>query len=241
MSVQFSIPATSFVLKALIEEQIKQAYGGLTAPKVSIAPPPRPPAPGAGGDQPEQASLILYMHHAGPNPAWRNLEVPYVETDGTQVTKTPLVLDLQYLVAALGSDLEREALLGIAMVAFHRNGIVKRAKVKAILDAVTVPGSPTKLMESLTTEPLDDPLQYPESIKIGQQPVDIDMSTKLWSALQSPIRPSAYYLVTTTVLDTGDAVVVGKPAGEVRIAARPVANPDADPSGDEVIVQVTPL
>jgi Pvc16 N-terminal domain len=241
MSAQFAIPATSFVLKALIEAQLKIAYGAFVPPKVSIEPPPRPaPTPSANA-QPEAPGIILYMHHAGQNIGWRNMEVPYVETSGVKSTKTPLVLDLHYMLAATGADLEREALLGIAMTAFHRNGIVKRSLVNTILSAIAIPAPPTRMMDNLTAEPLANPLQHPESIKISQHPVDIDMSTKLWSALQSPIRPCAYYLVTTTVLETDDSVADGLPATNVRISGRPNTNRDADPLLDDVIVQTKAL
>jgi Pvc16 N-terminal domain len=241
MSAQFAIPATSFVLKALIEAQIKAAYGAFSPPKVSIEPPPRPAPTPPTTSQPETPGIILYMHHAGQNPGWRNMEVPYTETGGVESTKTPLVLDLHYLLAATGADLEREALLGIAMTAFHRNGIVKRSLVHSILSAIAIPSPATKMMDNLTAESLADPLQHPESIKISQHPVDIDMSTKLWSALQSPIRPCAYYLVTTTVLETDDSVADGLPTTDVRISGRPNTNRDTEPLLDDVIVQTKPL
>jgi hypothetical protein len=76
--------------------------------------------------------------------------------------------------------------------------------IQQILGAIVIPPTPTKLMDSLTGEPLADPNNQPESITISQQAVDIDMSTKLWSALQSPLRPCAHYLVTTMFLDTGE-------------------------------------
>jgi hypothetical protein len=246
MSARFAIPATSFVLKALIEADLKLAYTGFTAPKVSIAPPPRPApsvAAGAAGaaDQPEVAGLILYMHHVAPNAAFRSMSLGYIEDDLSASMRTPLVLDLHYLLAATGADLEREALLGIAMAALHRSPIVERAQVSAILGAVNIPANPTSMMQRLTAEPLADPRQHPERIKLSQHPLDIDMSTKLWSAMQSPIRPSAYYLVTTTFLDTDDSQPDGPLTTDVTIAARPSANPAADPVDDAVVaVRATP-
>lgn len=241
MSAQFAIPATSFVLKALIEAQLKLVYGVFPPPKVSIAPPPRTAASASATPQPEAAGIILYMHHAGQNIGWRNLQVPYTETGGELSTKTPLVLDLHYLLAATGEDLEREALLGIAMTAFHRNGIIRRSLVNTILSAIAIPNPRARMMDGLTAEPLADPQQHPESIKISQHPVDIDMSTKLWSALQSPIRPSAYYLVTTTILETDDSIADGPQTSAVRISGLPLISRDADPLTDDVIVQTRPL
>jgi Pvc16 N-terminal domain len=240
MSEHFAIPATTFVLKAIIEARLKAAYGTFTPPKVSVEPPPRLPAPTNGNPTIEPAGLILYMHHAGANPAWRNMYDPHVDGSGKRFAKAPLVLDLQYMLAAQGLDLEREAVLGVGMSALHRNGIVPRPMIQQFLSTVVVPPHPTTLMESLTGEPLADPNNQPESMTISQQTVDVDMSTKLWSALQSPMRPCAYYLVTTVFLAPGEVFSDGKLVDSIVIAGRPVADPAADPADDDVVVTPWP-
>ncbi len=239
MSAHFAIPATTFVLRAIIEARLKAAYGAFTPPKVSIEPPPRPPA--ANGAPAEAAGLILYLHHAGPNPAWRNMYDPHVNSSGERFAKAPLVLDLHYMLAAQGLDLEREALLGVGMSAFHRNGIVPRPMIEALLGAIPVPPAPTKLMEELTGEPLHDPANQPESITVSQQPIDVDQSTKIWSALQSPLRPCAFYLVTTVFLDTGEMFEAGEDVETVVVAVRPTADPAAPAVDDAVITITEPL
>ena len=240
MSAHFAIPATTFVLRAIIEARLKTAYGTFTPPKVSIEPPPRPPAP-ANGAPVESAGLILYLHHAGPNGAWRSMYDPHIDSAGKRVAKAPLVLDLHYMLAAQGLDLEREALLGVGMSAFHRNAIVPRPMIAAILGAVTIPPMPATLMDTLTAEPLQDPANQPESITISQAPVDIDQSTKIWSALQSPHRPCAFYLVTTLFLDPGETVPAGKQVDKAKVAVRPVVDPAADPGGGTVVEITEPL
>ena len=240
MSEHFAIPATTFVLKAIIEARLRIAYGGFTPPKVSTEPPPRPAPASSGNQTSEPPSLILFMHHASANPAWRNMYDPHVDGMGNRSAKAPLVLDLHYLLAALGSDIEREAILGVGMSALHRNGIVPRPMIQQILGAIAVPANPTRLMDSLTGERLHDPANQPESITISQHPLDVDMSTKLWSAFQSPIRPCAYYLVTTLFLDPGETFTAPTPVDSVVIASRPVVDPAANPANDDVLVIVEP-
>jgi hypothetical protein len=237
MSAHFAIPATTFVLRAILEARVKAAYAPFQPPKVSVEPPPRPPAPPAGNGQavPEAPGLILYMHHAGPNATWRNMYDPHVDASGKRFRKAPLVLDLHYMLVAQGLDLEREALLGIGMSAFHRNGIVPRPMIQALLGAFPPPNNPQKLMDKLTGEPLHDPAHQPEQITISQQPVDVDMSTKLWSALQSPVRPCANYLVTTVFLDTGEVFPAPPEVESLVMAARPVPDPNADPAEDALL------
>ena len=231
MTVHFAIPATTFVLRNLIQKRVNAAYGSFSGPTVSTEPPPRPPATAAPpnpGPQPEPAGLHLFLHHAGPNAAWRNMYEPHVSAStGKRVAKAPVVLDLQYMLAATGADLEREVLLGIGISALTRNAIVPRAMVQSILAAIAIPNPPTRLLDTLTAEPLHDPAFQPEQITVSQQPVDLDMSTKLWSALQSPLRPSAYFLVTTVFLDVTETFPAVLPVDEVDVAVHPTSDEDA--------------
>lgn len=205
MSAHLAIPATTFVVRRMIEQQIADSYGALTPPTVLTAPPPRPPVPAPGQTAPvEGPGLVLYLHHAALNPAWRNMLDPSVDANGGHLRHPPLVLDLHYMLAALGQGLEREALLGLGMVALHRNPIVSRSKIAALLGAFQVPQNPANIIDLLPGENLANPASQPESLTISHQALDVDLSTKLWSALQAPIRPCAYYTVTTVFL-TSDA------------------------------------
>jgi hypothetical protein len=236
MTAHFAIPATTFVLRAIIEARLKVAYGTFSVPKVSIEPPPRPPAPSQGNAQPEPLALTLFMHHASTNGAWRNMYDPHVDGTGSRFAKAPLVLDLHYLLAAHGSDLEREVLLGVAMSALHRNGVIPRPMIQQLLGAIAIPAMPTKLMDTLTDEPLHDKASQPESITISQHAFDIDMSTKVWSALQSPMRPCAYYLVTTLFLDTGETFPDPGLVDSLVVAGRPTVDPLAAADEDIAVI-----
>ncbi|MGG7566520.1 DUF4255 domain-containing protein [Rhodovulum sp. DZ06] len=232
MSIHFAIPATSFVLKSLLEARLKIAYGGHAPPPVSVAPPPprAPAGPGGGGGAPEAAGLHLFLHHAGPNTALRNAFDPRVDAAGARVAEAPLALDLHYMLAASGADLEREALLGVGLAAFHRNGIVPRPMIEALLGGVAPPPG-ASFMNGMYAEPLADPAAQPQEMTISQQAVDVDLSTKLWSALQSPLRPCAFFLVTAIYLQSDDAYPGGKAVDTVRTTVRPAADPD-HPAGE---------
>lgn len=240
MSEHLAIPATTFVLKSIVEKRVAAAYQGLQVPPVLVSPPPRP-APGSNGDgRPQQLveapSLTLFMHHAGPSGAWRNMHAPAVSRDGKRIKNDPLILDLQYMLAAHGADLEREALLGIGMSALYRNAIVPRPMITQILAAIAVPNPIEKLLDNLSKAKLADKNHQPESITVSQLPVDIDTSTKLWSAFQSPIRPCALYQVTTVFLEVDEAFVDPPDVDTVRIAGRPVAAGDDSGIVPDIIV-----
>jgi len=243
MTAHFAIPATTFVLRAVLQQRVDLAYGSFPAPLVSVEPPPRPPATvanGAAAPQSEAAGLYLFMHHAGPNPAWRNMFEPHVGSDGLRHGPSPLALDLHYLLAATGSDLEREALLGLGVTALTRHGIVPRALIRSILTAISVPTPPVKFLDSLPNEPLGDPAHQPEQITVSQASVDVDLSTKIWSALQSPMRPCAHFLVTTVFLDVDETLPAGKPVDVLHVGVRPDPTRDTTLPEDTVTVVESP-
>ena len=241
MSARFAIPATTFVLRGILQQRLNLAYPNpLAAPVVSVEPPPRPsPTNGnAGGGnnpaQPEPARLHLFCHHVALNPAWRNMYDPHVSPAGSRVGPSPLAVDLHYLLAATGADLEREVLLGLGITALNRFGVVPRPKIAAILGAVAVPGVPARITDLIPDEQLQDPAEQPEQITISQQPVDLDLSTRVWSAFQSPLRPSAYFLVTTVFLDVDEVLPDIADVDSLSIGVRPDTS-GAAPDASEVV------
>jgi hypothetical protein len=237
MSEALAIPATSLVLKLLIEKRLKAAYSPLTAPTVSTSPPPQrvAPASGGGAPAPEPAGLYLFLHHVTPNGAWRNMYDPHVDAEGQRKSVAPTVLDLAYMVAAQGADLEREVLLSIAVSALTRNAIIPRPMITALLGGIVVPANPTKITDLLPQAALADPGKQLESLSIAQTPMDIDMSTKLWSALQSPLRPSAYFTVTTVFLTVNETFPAPGIADTVKIGVRPSSTRRDDLPADDVV------
>jgi len=231
MSAHFAIPATTFVLQGVIERALAKVYGaGQTAPPVTIAPPPRGdraagPANGGASADGEATGVILYLYHVAPNPGWRNVYAPVIDSSGARVGPSPLVLDLHYLLAATGSGLEREAVLGVALHALLRLGIIPRDLIKQILSDVVVPSDPTPLITKLTTEHLWE--QY-EQITLAPQALDADMLSRLWTALLSPFRPSVGLLATTVFLDTDEQFPDGPAVKTVTLAARPNLDSDTD-------------
>lgn len=218
MSAHLAIPATTTVLRQLIADQLKKPYAGMTAPTVAAAPPPRPPAANGQNAPAEEAALYLYLHHVAANPAWRNMLDPSIDSGGTRFGRPPLVLDLHYMLAATGATLEREVLLGLGMTALHRNPIVAKGKIAAVLSAIAVDPHPTGVAQRVGQELLGDPAHQPEQLTVALQPLDVDLSTKLWSALQAPMRPCAHYLVTTVFLTSDQPLPDGPLVGEVRPA-----------------------
>lgn len=150
--------------------------------------------------------------------------------------RTPLALNLEYLVTAYGEE-ERDDvghyLLGKAMRVLHDHPVIARARLKTALAAARV----------------HDQL---ESIRIVHQELSVDDLSKLWTSFQTPLRISASYLVTVVLIDskqsvksplpvlkrgegdTGwDAVAAASPALE---SARPATGFNAARLGEELIL-----
>jgi hypothetical protein len=234
MTAHFAIPATTFVLRAIIEDALTKAYGALgTPPPVVVAPPPPRQDNGPAAPPPEPTQVILFLYHVQPNPAWRNIFDPTMDSAGNRSSRAPLVLDLHYIVAATGPDLERETVFGSAVYALHRTGIVSRPLIKAILSSVAPPAPPTKLMDLLTTEPLD---QQIEQITVSHQALDADMLSRMWTAFQSPFRPSAGFLVTTVFLERTETFPAPIDVTEIDIHARPDPTPGGALPDDDLSV-----
>jgi hypothetical protein len=233
MTAHFAIPATTFVLRAIIEDGLTKAYGALgPPPPVLVAPPPRQDN-GPAAPPPEPTQVILFLYHVQPNPAWRNMFDPTMDSSGNRSSKAPLALDLHYIVAATGPDLERETVFGTAVYALHRTGIVSRPLIHAILTSVAAPAVPTKLMDLLTTEPLN---QQIEQITVSHQALDADMLSRMWTAFQSPFRPSAGFLVTTVFLERPETFPLPIDVKAVDIHARPDPTPGGPLPDDDVAV-----
>ena len=234
MSAHFAIPATTFVLRAIVEDALTKAYGALgPPPAVVVSPPPPRQEGGAAAPPPETTQVILFLYHVQPNAAWRNMFDPTMDSSGNRSSRAPLALDLHYVVAATGTDLEREAVFGTAIYALHRTGIVSRPLIKAILGSVAPPPMPTKLMDLLTTEPLD---QQIEQITVSHQALDADMLSRMWTAFQSPFRPSAGFLVTTVFLERTEVFPDPVAVKTIDIHARPDPTPGGALPADDIAV-----
>ena len=111
-------------------------------------------------------------------------------------------------------------LLGTGMFALHNVGILSRSLIASVLHGVAASESGS-FMDGLYAEPLDTAESQPEEISISQEPVDVDQATKLWSALQSPLRPSAFYRVQAVFLVPDEAYPDPNTVDEVNIAVVP--------------------
>jgi hypothetical protein len=191
MSDSLAISAITTTLRNLLDLGLNADVSGTT---ITTRPLDRA-REGVNGNQ-----VNLFLYHALPNPAWRNMDIPWKLKPG-ETGHPPLPLILNYLVTAFyGEDedsvdtttdvnriLGSHRLLGRAMSVFHDH---------PLLDATAIQN----------TLPPDDQLNHPydqvERVRINPQPLSLDEMSKLWSGFQTEYRLSAAYEVSVVLIES---------------------------------------
>jgi hypothetical protein len=222
MSTAYAIAAVSAVIRNLLDTTLKaqdiNAVLGTTV-TVSALPPDRV-NPTAGTD-PDQ--LNLFLHGVVENQGWRNLGLPTRNSAGDRVDRPPLALDLHYMLTAFGSqDLFAEALLGHGMQVLHEVPFLTR---QAITDALQLTGSSTNFDQALNVSLLANQI---EQIKISPAPLTLGDISQLWTALQGRYRPTASYIATVVLIDSGISSKASLPVLTRNIQALPFAQMTLD-------------
>jgi hypothetical protein len=197
MTTAFGIAAVTAVVRDLLDEGIvSHNLSGLLGSTVSVsvlAPDRVVPASGA-----EPSQLNLFLHRVSPNQGWRNEGLPSRDPAGQRVTSPPLAIDLHYLLSAYaGEDLHAEILLAHAMQWLHETPVLTREAIRAALTPSPLPGTP--LERALRDCGLADQI---EMIKITPEYLDTEEMSKLWTATQSHLRPTAAYVATVVLIES---------------------------------------
>jgi hypothetical protein len=225
MSNALALAAVTAVLKdlldsGLIDHRVTDALGeGVTVSAIA------PDAIELGANA--SPRLNLFLHQVTPNAAWRNAELPALDSRGRRIANPPLALDLHYLLTAYGSqDLQAEVLLGYAMQLFHETPVLTRGAIRLSLSPpAPVEGAllPT-LYRTLRAADLAEQL---ELIKITPAPLGSEEMSRLWSALQANYRPTAAYTASVVLIESARPARSGLP-----VLRRGPLTPDGDDAID---------
>ena len=195
MSNALGIAATAAALQQLLQAGFAELklddVLGVNSLPVTCVPPERIPGDG------EASQLNLILYNQTRNPGWANLDLPSRDARGERIANPALALDLNFLVAAYGvADFHAEVMLGAAMQILHDTPGLGRA---AIRDLLTPGPSKPNLPAELQLAGLADQL---EQLRITALNHSTDEVSRIWSALQTPARPSAAYLVSVLLMQT---------------------------------------
>jgi hypothetical protein len=185
----------------------------------------------SGAAEPNQ--LNVYLHHAAPNPAWRNESHPVRDSAGRRVARPPLALDLWYLVTGFGTDTyAAEILLGHAITELHERPLLDGPSVAAVLHRVPPdPGLPAEVAAS------DLDLQR-ECARITPVSVASEEMSRLWTAMGAQYRATAAYTVGPLLVDPEEPAAPSLPvltplAEPTTIASIVVTDAVRAPDGEE--------
>ncbi|MCB1910015.1 MAG: DUF4255 domain-containing protein [Rhodocyclaceae bacterium] len=149
----------------------------------------------------ESSGLNLFLYQVTANPGWRNEGLPSHDAGGRQrLSNPPLALDLHYLVSAYSEgDLHAEILLGYAMQLMHEFPVISRDMIRRALNpspdlGIVLPSA----LQALAECGLADQL---ELLRITPAALDTEASSRLWTATQASLRPSAAYLVSVVLIE----------------------------------------
>jgi hypothetical protein len=202
MTTALGVAAVTATLRELLSDGIvEHNVNGMLGStiNVSILPPDR--VVPASGVEPSQ--INLFLHRVSPNTGWRNEGLPSRDVSGRQrLSNAPLALDLHYLVTAYSAaELHGEILLGYAMHWLHEMPVLTRDAIRVALTPSPPPGTP--LQRALADSGLADQI---ELLKITPEFLDSEEMSKLWTATQSHLRPTAAYKVTVVLLEAEEPV-----------------------------------
>lgn len=222
MSTALGIAAVTATLRDLLNNGLLDRDGSDNV-SVTVLPPDRvwtpPPAD-------KSNSLNLFLYHVSPNQGYRNHLMPNRDSQGNRITNPPLALDLYYMLTAYGvEDFNAEILLGYGMQILHETSVLTKKHIEAALGGPGVDVDGTGLPGNVNLLGNADLSNQVESIKLTPYNCSVDEAYKLWSAFQSPYRPSAYYMVTVLLIESTKPTRSTLPVKERVVATVPLLHP----------------
>jgi hypothetical protein len=208
-----ALAAVTATMKRMIKSRLPDTLGQLSVEVTSESPI----AMSRLSETDRIHRLNLFLYEVRPSAAFRNQPPPGARKGSSG--QVPLALELYYLVAPYPTDDQHEQvgqqLLGMGLLALHELSSV---------------GAPTVRLEE--TDPPQDLLV--ELLRIVPVTLNGEELSRLWSALQAPLRPSAAFQVSPILIESRRAPRSAPPVlrrgpvdGGADIGARRAVFPEA--------------
>lgn len=187
MSNALAIATVTQTLVNLIQNELKQAVDPtetLQGIHVTALPPDA-----ANNDNSDPYQVNLFLYHAMPNAAWRNMSTS-VRTRPSDSGQPPLALNLYYMITAYArqsaefSDIDSHNLLGHVMRILFDHSILSSGDILLY-------GLPGSNVENQV-----------ERIRITMQPLTIEEIYRLWTGFQTQYRLSVSYEVAVILIES---------------------------------------
>lgn len=191
MSNHLAVATVTAVLRQVVLDALQADQEGLQLNVWTLRP----------GEVPkDKAGVNLHLYQVTPNAHWRNADAPTRRADGTLVQRPQAALDLHYLVTFHGEDaqLVPQRLLGSTVRVLHAKPVLGKERIRQVVKA-SQNAPPPK--DYLSKSDLADQV---ESVRITPVTLNLEESSKLWSALQSPQLLSLTYQATVVLIEADD-------------------------------------
>ncbi|TAF03412.1 MAG: DUF4255 domain-containing protein [Nostocales cyanobacterium] len=207
MSNALSIVAVTAVLKDLLENGLVSDSITASVGDVLVTAIP-PDLIKVGSDERAQLNLFLYQVTQNRNVDWISQEF---RTRHSSINKTqrsvnpPLALDLHYLLTAYGAkDFQAELLLGYAMQLLHKTTVISSELIANALKTAATSNTTSLISQALAGVSVSALVQQLGQIKLSPEFLNMEDSSKIWSALQTHYRPSISYQASMVLIDSSN-------------------------------------
>ncbi|MGA8575380.1 MAG: DUF4255 domain-containing protein [Candidatus Cybelea sp.] len=196
-----SSPFTGVNVTSIAPDQVQSSFGDLNNPENRVN---------------------LFLHQVTHNPGWRNVDLPWLASDGkTQLQSPPLALDLHYLLTVYGSESwQAEALLGYALMMLHEIPVLTRSDITNALAAASGKyGASNPIAKLLDSCGLADQV---EMLKITPETLGREEMAWLWTALKADYRPTFPFQVTVVLMQPQQQTSLALPVLSRGVTALPI-------------------
>ncbi|MBD2212728.1 DUF4255 domain-containing protein [Nostoc linckia FACHB-104] len=205
MSNALSIAAVTAVIKNLLENGlVGDAIAASVGDVVVTALPPDKIQ--VGTDERAQINVFLYHVTQNRNVDWISPEFRDRHSrisNNPRSTNPPLALDLHYLLTAYGpKDFQTEILLGYVMQLLHVSPIIKSEIIEIALKNASETSTSSVFSQALAGVSVSDLAKQIGQIKISPEFLNMEDTSKIWSALQTNYRPSAIYNASMVLIES---------------------------------------
>ena len=144
--------------------------------------------------------LNLFLYQVTENAALRNVTPSSRSSAAAPTAQQPLTLDLHYLLTAYGAaELHAEVLLGAALSTLHEHPVLQHDQLRAAFTPATAEDEP--LPPAYQALANCDLAEQEELLRITPAGLNLLEMSRIFSATQSPYRPSIGVRISVVLLD----------------------------------------
>jgi DNA-directed RNA polymerase specialized sigma24 family protein len=203
MSNALSIATVTAVIKNLLENGLVSDAIATSVGDVLVTALP-PDKIQVGSDERAQINLFLYHVTQNRNVDWISQEYRSRHSViNTRTTNPPLALDLHYVLTAYGAkDFQAEILLGYAMQLLHKLPVLASETIENALKNAAETSTASVFSQAIAGLSVSELANKLGQIKVSPAFLNMEETTRIWSALQTNYRPSATYQASMVLIDS---------------------------------------